>query len=169
MDPRCEALLVLAGRSQHRTQVIAPAIRQGAVVLCDRYSDSTLAYQGYARGLNLAALRAMDRFATDGIRPDLTLLFDVPVSTGLARRRRPGRLQDRLDLETERFHEKVRRGYRDLAAREPRRIRVIDTRPAPEIVAAKVASIVSEFLKRRRGSALVRKLKSGKVRKLKRS
>ena len=158
MVPRCETLLILASRSQHVAQVVRPALQQGQVVLCDRFVDSTLAYQGYARSLDRPALWSLNRFATGGISPNLTLLFDVPVSVGLDRRDRHDKRRDRLDLEAARFHEKVRRGYRDLASKEPSRIRVIDGRPSPEIVEANVAAIVVEFLKRRRGSALARKL-----------
>lgn len=153
MAPRCEALLILASRSQHAALVIQPALAAGAVVLCDRFSDSTLAYQGAARGLDQRDLRVLDRFATKGVTPALTLLFDVTVSKGLARRGRHGKALDRLDQETRRFHERVRKGYLDLAARHPGRIKVIDAGSGPETVQARVASIVLPFLDRHRNSA----------------
>lgn len=159
MLPECEALLIFAGRSQHVAHVIRPALRQGAIVLCDRFSDSTLAYQGYARGLDLARLGAFDHFATQGLRPDLTLLFDVPVSRGLGRRARERKGQNRLDREHRRFHRRVRSGYLDLAARHPRRIKVIDGRAAPEAVAARVAAIVHSYLKRRGISSRLKRVK----------
>ncbi|MEW6544095.1 MAG: dTMP kinase [Nitrospirota bacterium] len=149
MTPECEALLILACRRQHVTHVIEPALRQGAVVLCDRFSDSTLAYQGYGRGLDLRTLRRMNRVATKGLTPDLTLLFDIAVPAGLARRRREGEL-NRMDREARRFHERVRRGFLSLAAKEPRRITVLDGRPAPDKIADKVGVIVRSLLSRRR-------------------
>jgi dTMP kinase len=108
--PETEAFLVFAARRQHVSQVIEPALRRGHIVLCDRFNDSTLAYQGYARGLDIELLREMNQLATEGIEPDLTILFDVPVETGLARRR--ALVTNRLDRETVRFHQKVRAGFR---------------------------------------------------------
>jgi dTMP kinase len=145
MTPECEAYLVLACRSQHRVSVIEPALNEGAVVLCDRFSDSTLAYQGYGRGLDVRALRSLNRVATHGLEPDLTLLFDVPVPIGLARRRRETDL-NRLDRETSRFHERVRRGFLVLAARNPRRITVLDGGGDPDRVAAETAAVIRRFL-----------------------
>lgn len=150
MAPASEALLILACRSQHVAQVIEPALHEGAVVLCDRFFDSTLAYQGYGRGLDLQALRILNRFATDGLTPDLTLLFDVPVTIGLSRRRRQERhhgiARNRIDRETRRFHDRVRKGFLELAADDPERIRVVDGSPDPEIVGNKVTSLVHRFL-----------------------
>jgi len=128
MSAACEAALVFAARSQHVTYLIVPALKQGAIVLCDRFLDSTLAYQGYGRGLNLRTLRDMNRLVTGGLVPDLTLVFDLPVSQGLARRRAHAGEQNRLDRETRSFHARVRRGFLDLAAKNPRRITVIDAR-----------------------------------------
>lgn len=151
--PECEAFLILACRSQHVTHVIQPALKEGAVVLCDRFSDSTLAYQGHARGLDLQVLHKLNRFATGGLTPDLTLLFDVPVPLGLARRRHETD-QNRLDRESRRFHGRVRRGFLELAARQPRRIRVVDGNADPETIAAEVATIVRRFLQTRRKSTV---------------
>ncbi len=153
MTPQCEAHLVLAARRQHVEQVILPALKGGAVVLCDRFSDSTLAYQGYGRGMDVRLLEKLDRSATDGLTPHLTLLFDLPVSTALGRRRRPESEQNRLDRESRPFHERVRRGFLSLATRHRRRIKVLDGRSDPEVVAEKVASIVRRFLKRRKRPA----------------
>lgn len=151
MRPECEALLVCACRSQHVAHVIEPALREGVVVLCDRFVDSTLAYQGYGRALDLTALRSLNRFATDGLMPDLTLLFDVPVRIGLARRRRERDTElNRLDRETRRFHERVRRGFLELARTAPRRIKVLDGTPDPAMVAARVAALVTKFLSKSR-------------------
>ncbi|MEW6246187.1 MAG: dTMP kinase [Nitrospirota bacterium] len=148
MDPRCEALLILAARSQHVARVIKPALDEGAIVLCDRFVDSTLAYQGYGRGLDVGLLRRLNRFATGGLEPDLSLLFDLPITTGLARRRHNNLEQNRLDRESRRFHTAVRRGFLELAAREPRRIAVFDGTKSAETLADEVASIVRRFLRR---------------------
>ena len=150
ISPTCEAFLIMACRSQHVAQVIQPALREHAIVLCDRFSDSTLAYQGYGRGLDLNWLHKMDRAATQGITPDLTLLMDLPVSSGLARRRRFEVHQNRLDQESQQFHERVRRGFRALASRHPTRIKIVDAQQDPDRVAMKITDIVEKFLSRPR-------------------
>ncbi len=137
-----EALLILAARRQHVDHVIKPALARGMTVVCDRFSDSTMAYQGYGRGLDLRALRTMNDWATGRLAPQLTLLFDVPVGVGLSRRRGRGATQNRLDRETERFHRKVRAGFHALARQEPRRIMVIDSTQPLESVAQTVEELV---------------------------
>lgn len=148
----CEAALVFAARAQHVTHVIQPALQDGAIVLCDRFFDSTLAYQGYARGVNLRTLSILNRFATRGVTPHLTLLFDLPVERGLARRRRHDVEQNRLDRETRQFHTRVRKGFLALAAKEPRRLKVIDAKPDPDRIAADVMAVVNTFLRKVRAS-----------------
>lgn len=143
--PETEAFLVFAARRQHVAQVIKPALAQGAIVICDRFSDSTLAYQGYARGLDLPTLRTLNHLATQTIMPDLTLLFDLPVSTGLTRRRNAAGT-NRLDRESIRFHRKVRAGFLDLAKRDPARIKIIPSRAAKETVARAVVQAVTPLL-----------------------
>jgi len=134
VTPQAEALLILAARCQHVTHLIMPALRRGTVVLCDRFSDSTFAYQGFARGLDLQWLREANKVATGGLTPDLTVVLDLPVSVGLARRRTDGEQQNRLDRETERFHRRVRRGFLALAAKEPGRMTIVNAnRPAQEV------------------------------------
>lgn len=134
ITPQTEALLIFAARCQHVTQLVMPALGQGTVVLCDRFSDSTFAYQGFARGLDLQWLRKANEIATGGLTPDLTLVLDLPVSVGLARRRADRGQQNRLDRETERFHQKVRRGFLALAAEEPNRMTIVNAnRPAQEV------------------------------------
>ena len=134
VTPQAEALLILAARCQHVTHLIMPALRRGTVVLCDRFSDSTFAYQGFARGLDLQWLREANKVATGGLTPDLTVVLDLPVSVGLARRRSDGEQQNRLDRETERFHRRVRRGFLALAAKEPGRMTIVNAnRPAQEV------------------------------------
>lgn len=147
--PETEAFLIFAARRQHVSQVIAPALAKGAIVICDRFSDSTLAYQGYARGLNLSMLRSLNRLATQAITPDLTLVFDLPVATGLARRRSAA-VQNRLDRESLQFHRKVRAAFLDLAKHSPRRMKVVPAGAAKDVVARTVAHIVAPMLSRYR-------------------
>jgi len=141
-----EAFVILAARRQHVDHVIAPALQQGAVVICDRFIDSTIAYQGYARGLDLKTLRAMNTWATGGLTPNLTLLFDLPVATGLRRRQRDAAGQNRLDRETTRFHKQVRSGFLQLARKEPRRIKPINAARTPDRVAEAVRVLVCTWL-----------------------
>jgi dTMP kinase len=144
--PETEALLILAARRQHVDHVIRPALARGRLVVCDRFSDSTMAYQGYARGLDLKQLRAMNKWATGGLTPHLTVLFDIPIAIGLRRRRGQANGQNRLDLETHRFHSDVRAGFQALAKREPRRIKIVDAQPSPDSVAAAVETLVLDWL-----------------------
>jgi len=146
LAPETETLIILAARRQHADQVIRPALARGALVICDRFSDSTMAYQGYARGLDLKALKRLNDWATGGLTPHLTLHFDLPVATGLTRRRREALSENRLDLETTRFHAKVRAGFLALAKREPRRIKTIDARQSPEAIALQVETLVLKRL-----------------------
>ena len=143
--PETEAFLVLAARRQHVAQVIEPALARGSIVLCDRFIDSTLTYQGYARGIDITTLERLNRLATRALMPDLTLVFDLPVSTGLARRRSAAEL-NRLDRESLRFHQKVRDGFLDLAKRDPARIKVLSARASKESVARAVARAVTPML-----------------------
>jgi len=135
MDPRTEALLFAASRRQHVIEVINPALKEGKVVVCDRYVDSSLAYQGHGRGLGIDEVYRINHFAIDGTLPDLTLFIDVPPSIGLNRVFANGRNVDRLDLESMAFHEKVYEGYCILVKRFPERIRAIDgTKPLERVV-----------------------------------
>ncbi|HWF60230.1 MAG TPA: dTMP kinase [Nitrospira sp.] len=145
--PETEAYLIFAARRQHVDHVIKPALARGVTVVCDRFSDSTMAYQGYGRGLDLRVLRRMNDWATGKLIPQLTLLFDVPVSIGLSRRRKRAATENRLDRETERFHRKVRAGFHALARREPRRIMVINSARSLESVAHTVEELVMNRLK----------------------
>ena len=130
MVPEAEILLYSASRAQLVGQVIRPALAQGMIVLSDRYADSTIAYQGYGRGLDLEALRQITAFATGGLTPDLTIYLDCPVEEGL-RRKQQALTQgagewNRLDQETVEFHRRVRQGYLQLAAAEPERWLILD-------------------------------------------
>ena len=151
--PETEAFLIFAARRQHLDQVIKPALAQGKTVVCDRFSDSTMAYQGYGRGLDLGVLRTMNNWATGKLAPQLTLLFDVPVAVGLSRRRGRTATQNRLDREAERFHRKVHAGFQALARREPRRIMVIDSAQPLESVTHTVEELVMNWLKAYRAGA----------------
>ena len=132
VEPRVEALLVFASRRQHLAEVIEPALSVGRYVLCDRFTDSSLAYQGAGRGLGRAWIEDLDRLATDGRRPDHTLLFDLPPESArqrgqsLTRRQREGGL-DRFDALDLAFYRQVREGYLALARRDPERFRIIDS------------------------------------------
>lgn len=148
--PQTEALLILAARCQHVTHLIRPALQRGTVVICDRFSDSTFAYQGFARGLDLRWLRTANEVATGGVTPDLTLILDLPVSVGLARRRADRGQQNRLDRETERFHRKVRRGFLALAAEEPGRIKIVNANRSALEVQDELTEIVVGWIARQR-------------------
>jgi dTMP kinase len=148
-----ELFLYLADRAQHSDEVIRPALKQGKVVLCDRYTDSTLAYQGYGRGIDLGLLRRLNDFASRGIRPDLTLLFDCPAEIGLSRTARrqsqPAALRspvDRFEKERIEFHEKVCNGFLELARAEPQRFRVIDAARTAAEVGREILDIVDREL-----------------------
>src|SRR5262249_5753456 len=127
-------------RAPHWSDVIAPALAAGRVVLCDRFSDSTIAYQGYGRGLDLDVVRALDARARAGIRPALTLLLDCPVREGLARTRERAQPGDRFEREAVAFHERVRAGFLSLAAAEPDRFRIVDTDRDVDDVRARVVA-----------------------------
>ena len=141
-----EALLMVAARSDLVANRLRPALDAGRIVLCDRYTDSTLAYQGGGRGLDGAMLGAWNRAATGGLQPDITLLFDLDPELGLARRVAAHGGANRLDLESETFHGRVRERYLQLARAEPARFTVLDAeRPAPEL-AERVWSVIAARL-----------------------
>jgi dTMP kinase len=150
MQPRTELLLFQASRAQLVEQVILPHLREGGIVLCDRYGDSTLAYQGYGhQQFDLDQVRALIAFATGGLKPDLTLLLDVDVEVGLRRRARDGEW-NRLDDYELAFHKRVRQGYLQMAQAEPQRWVIVDAAKPPDQVQAAIRRIVSACLEGKR-------------------
>ena len=147
MQPRTEILLFLAARAQLVEEVIRPALAQGKIILSDRYADSTLAYQGYGHGVDLALLRLLLDFATGGLRPDLTLLLDVDPAVGLSRRRSSGGEWNRLDAYALEFHQRVRQGYLTMAQQEPTRWRVVDASQPPDVVQSALSQLVLNRLR----------------------
>ncbi|MBI3059750.1 MAG: dTMP kinase [Deltaproteobacteria bacterium] len=149
-----ELFLYLADRAQHVHEVIRPALASGRLVLCDRFTDSTLAYQGYGRGVDLDMLRRLNQVASHGITPDVTFLLDCPVEVGLSRTaqrnmnlKSGGSREDRFEQERADFHERVRRGFLEMARVEPKRIYVLDASRPTEEVHHEIKKIVDEKLR----------------------
>ena len=145
LQPRTEILLFLAARAQLVEQVIKPALQDGKIILCDRYGDSTLAYQGYGHGLDLEQLREMLDFATDHLKPDLTILLDLDVKTGLMRKKAEDEW-NRLDAYEVLFHERVREGYLELAHEEPERWQIVDASQGIDAVQEDLFQIILDAL-----------------------
>jgi dTMP kinase len=140
LDAWAELFLFLADRRQHTLQVILPAREHGVWVLCDRYADSTLVYQGYGRGLDIALIRRLNAIATSDLTPDLTVLIDLPVEDALARANAP----NRFEAETQAFHTRIRAGYLEVAHAEPHRFLVLDGRQPLETLQAALLQVVRE-------------------------
>ena len=140
-----ELLLYAADRAQHVEEVLNPMLAQGAIILCDRYTDSTIAYQGYGRGLSQIQLSLLNSIATGGLESDLTLWLDIDVEVGLARTRGRG-ASDRIEQETIAFHRKVQQGYTELALRNPNRIVRVDASLSEAVVQEQIQTILSERL-----------------------
>lgn len=150
--PTCELLLYEAARAQHVEEVIQPLLKKEGVILCDRFSDASIAYQGYGRKIDLRWVERLNRLSTQGIKPDLTILLDCPEDTGLKRalsrnRRLSNEREGRFEREKIQFHHRVRRGYLTLAKKESNRVKVIDTRGGEEKVFEKIKKIINHFLK----------------------
>lgn len=147
--PRTELMLYLADRAEHVERVIRPALLRGEVVLCDRYVDSTIAYQGFGRGMDINALTRLNAFATGDLMPDLTLILDLPAARGLRRAHEAKGSHDRLEQEPSDFHERVRAGYLNLAQSAPKgeltRFVVIDASGDVDTVAEKIRDAVAQF------------------------
>ena len=139
-----ELLLYLAARAQHVAQLILPALDEGKVVVCERFSDATFAYQGYARGLDLGHLKRVNEMATGGLEPDLTLLLDLDAETGLSRKQHDQR--DCLENESANFHNKVREAYLTIARQSPERVQVIDAKRPIEDIHLSIKECVDQRL-----------------------
>ena len=155
MAPLTELLLYEAARAQHVEEVIAPFLKKGGVVICDRFSDASIAYQGYGRGVDLKLIESLSRLSSKKIKPDITFLMDCPSKVGLKRaiHRNKAEGQERegrFELEKIEFHQRVRRGYLSLAKKEQRRFKIIDTRQGEEKVFQEIKTVVDEMIKTRR-------------------
>jgi dTMP kinase len=143
MDPSTESILLSASRAQLTREIIIPALERGNVVICDRYADSTLAYQGYGRGINLEWLEKLNAFATAGLKPDITLLVDLPVDEALNRMQ--SKSFDRIEMEGIEFLDKVRRGYLELTDRFSKRYFMIDGMETIEEMSKKIINKIEEI------------------------
>jgi dTMP kinase len=146
MDARAEALLFAAARGQHLAEKVIPALQEGKIVICDRFIDSSLAYQGHARGLGIDEVYAINKFAIGDVMPDLTIFIDVPPKVGLKRVFDNIRKVDRLDLEDITFHEKVYEGYQLLAERFQNRFKIIDGTNSKEQVIQDTIDVIKSVL-----------------------
>ncbi len=143
---KTEVLLFLAARAQHIEEVIAPALAAGKIVLCDRFNDSTIAYQGFARGLGMAKMKKWCEDVCDGLNPDITLFLDIDPALGMARAIRQGRVVDRMETEELAFHEKVRQGFLKIAEEDTERVIVIDAgQPAEQVFQTAFAAIQNKL------------------------
>lgn len=143
VDDLCELLLYMADRAQHVKKVIVPALEEGKFVLCDRYIDSSVAYQGFARGLNIERIISLNKIATDNLMPDLTIVFDVETETAI---KRVGDIKDRLEQEGIEFHKKLRYGYLELAQLFPDRIKTVNANLSVEEVFEEVKNVLKTVL-----------------------
>ena len=146
MDGKTEALLYAAARRQHLVEKVIPALKDGKVVICDRFIDSSLAYQGYAREIGMKEVLEINKFAIDDCMPDLTIFLDLDVKVGLSRVKSRNGEVNRLDLEKVGFHEKVRQGYMKLLQSEPNRIKKIDANKSIEKVTEEIINIMEKEL-----------------------
>lgn len=147
MSDMCETLLYMAARAQLVEEVIAPALKKGTIVLCDRFLDSTVAYQGYGNGVNMAAIKEIGRFATQGIQPDITFFFDISTQKGLSRIK--GRAKDRIERRAISYHNRVRKGYIQIAFKESGRVKLIDGDKSKKEICAVVQRHIDRLLKLR--------------------
>jgi dTMP kinase len=151
MVPTTELLLYEAARAQHVKEVIRPFLKKGGIVICDRFSDATIAYQGYGRSIDLKWIDRLNRLVSQGIKPDVTFLLDCPSDMGLKRALQRNQTlkqerEGRFEREEIQFHQRVRKGYLAIARKEPRRVKVIDTRQGEERVFEKIRKIVDNLL-----------------------
>lgn len=142
VSSQCEAFLFLADRAQHMDVIVKPAVEKGRVVLCDRHTDSTVAYQGFGRGLDINRINMLNNIATSGRKPDLTIVFDIDVETSM---KRVGTQKDRLESAGVEFHNRVRNGYIEIAHQEPERVKVVDASKLIENIHKDVIAIFNSY------------------------
>ena len=143
VSDRCESFLFLADRAQNIDIIVNPAVNEGKIVLCDRHIDSTVAYQGYGRGLDIGRIKMLNNIATNGRKPDLTIVFDIDVETSM---QRVGKNKDRMESAGTEFHNRVRDGYLKIAKEEPERIKVVNSIQTVNDVFEEVKKIVNKYL-----------------------
>lgn len=141
VSSRCESFLFLADRAQHVDCIIKPALQEGTIVLCDRHTDSTVAYQGYGRGLDIEEIKKLNAIATGGLKPDLTIVFDVDIETSQSR---IGKNKDRMESAGIEFFKKVREGFLEIAKEEPERVKVINSSDTIENIHKKVVELIGK-------------------------
>ena len=141
VSPTCESFLFLADRAQHVDCIIKPALKDGIIVLCDRHTDSTVAYQGYGRGLDLDQIHELNKIATSGLKPDLTIVLDVDVETS---QKRVGTEKDRMESAGIEFFERVRNGFLKIAEQEPERVKVVDSKQTIEAIHKQIVELIKK-------------------------
>ena len=141
VSPRCESFLFLADRAQNIDCIIRPALAEGTIVICDRHTDSSVAYQGYGRGLDIDRIKKLNALATDGLVPDLTIVLDVDVETSQAR---VGSEKDRMESAGIEFFERVRNGYLEIAKQEPERVKVVDSKQSIEDIHKQILELIKK-------------------------
>ena len=142
VSPTCESFLFLADRAQHVDCIIKPALDEGKIILCDRHTDSTVAYQGYGRGLDINQINMLNNIATNGLKPDLTIVLDVDVETSM---QRVGKNKDRMESAGIEFFERVRQGFLEIAKKEPERVKVINSSDTIENIHKKIVELVNKL------------------------
>ena len=141
VSPTCESFLFLADRAQHVDCIIKPALKEGVIVLCDRHTDSTVAYQGYGRGLDIEQIHKLNNIATSGLKPDLTIVLDVDVETS---QKRVGKEKDRMESAGIEFFERVRMGFLEIAKHEPQRVKVVDSTKSIEEIHKEIVELIKK-------------------------
>ena len=142
VSPQCESFLFLADRAQHIDCIIKPALKEGKIILCDRHTDSTVAYQGYGRGLDIEEIKSLNNIATGGLKPDLTIVLDVDVETSM---QRVGKEKDRMESSGIEFFERVRNGFLKIAEQEPKRVKVINSSDSIENIHKQIVDLVEKL------------------------
>ena len=142
VSPNCESFLFLADRAQHIDTIIKPAIERGEIVLCDRHTDSTVAYQGYGRGVDLERIHLLNNIATSGMKPDLTFIFDIDIETSMSR---VGKEQDRMESAGIEFFKRTREGYLEIAKNEPDRVKLLKGTDTIENIHNQILDIISDL------------------------